>query len=161
MDRRKNITLAIVATLFMFATMAFGADNNAASTLQEELNDSIVPAQTIDEGEVFIQTEQMPEYPGGVDALLKFIDDNLKLPKCVKSGEVSGTSVITFTVLASGDLGDFKVQRSLNAECDAEAIRLLKKMPKWKPGLQYKTETNKMEPRNVKYTIPIKFAKEK
>ena len=161
MDRRKNITLAIGATIFMFATVAFGADNGAASTLQEELNDSVVPGKTIDEGEVFIQTEQMPEYPGGVDALLKFIDDNLKLPKCVKSGEVSGTSVITFTVLASGDLGDFKVIRSLNAECDAEAIRVLKKMGKWKPGLQYKTETKKMEPINVKFTIPIKFAKEK
>lgn len=161
MDRSKNITLAIVATLFMFATMACGADNNAASTLQEELNDSVVPAQTIDEGEVFIQTEQMPRYPGGDDALLKLINDNLKLPKCVKSGEVSGTSVIEFVVLASGDLGDFKVIRSLNAECDAEAIRVLKKMGKWKPGLQYKTETKKMEPINVKFTIPIKFAKEK
>ncbi len=161
MDRSKNITLAIVATIFMFATAAFGADNNAANTLQEELNDSVVPAQTIDEGEVFIQTEQMPRYPGGDDALLKLINDNLRLPKCVKSGEVSGTCVIEFVVLPSGDCSEFKVVRSLNTECDAEAIRVLKKMPKWKPGLQYKTETKKMEPINVKYTVPIKFAKEK
>lgn len=145
----------------MFATVACGADNNAASTLQEELNDSVVPAQTGDEGEVFIQTEQMPRYPGGDDALLKLINDNLKLPKCVKSGEVSGTCVIGFVVQASGDCSEFEVVRSLNEECDAEAIRVLKKMGKWKPGLQYKTETKKMEPINVKYRMPVKFSAKK
>ena len=162
MDRRKNITLAIVATIFMFATAACGSDNNAASTLQEELNDSIVPAQTGDADDFMCMLDEtMPEYIGGVEALMKFIDANLKLPKCVKSGEVSGTCVIGFVVLPSGDCTEFEVVRSLNEECDAEAIRVLKKMGKWKPGLQYKTETKKMEPINVKFTIPIKFAKEK
>ncbi|MBR1378312.1 MAG: energy transducer TonB [Bacteroidaceae bacterium] len=156
MDRSKNITLAIVATIFMFATVACGADNNAASTLQEELNDSVVPAQTGDADD-FMCTfyETMPEYIGGVEALMKFIDDNLKLPECVKSGEVSGTCVIGFVVLPSGDCDEFEVVRSLNEECDAEAIRLLKKMPKWKPGMK------KNVPTREKYCVPVKFAKEK
>ena len=124
MDRSKNITLAIVATIFMFATMAFGADNNAASTLQEELNDSVVPGKTIDEDEFLCYPPLMPEYPGGNDALLKLISDNIRLPKCVKSGEVSGTSVISFMVQPSGKCDRFKVVRSLNKECDAEAIRV-------------------------------------
>ena len=140
----------------MFATVACGADNNAASTLQEELNDSVVPAQTGDADD-FMCTfyETMPEYIGGVEALMKFIDDNLKLPECVKSGEVSGTCVIGFVVLPSGDCDEFEVVRSLNEECDAEAIRLLKKMPKWKPGMK------KNVPTREKYCVPVKFAKEK
>ena len=156
MDRSKNITLAIVATIFMFATAACGSDHNAASTLQEELNDSIVPAQTGDADDFMCMLDEtMPEYIGGVEALMKFIDANLKLPKCVKSGEVSGTCVIGFVVLPSGDCDEFEVVRSLNEECDAEAIRLLKKMPKWKPGMK------KNVPIREKYCVPVKFAKEK
>ena len=156
MDRSKNITLAIVAMTFMFATMACGADNNAATTLQEELNDSVVPTQTGDADDfVCILDETMPEYPGGNDALLKLINDNLRLPKCVKSGEVSGTCVIGFVVLPSGDCDEFEVVRSLNEECDAEAIRVLKNMGKWKPG------TKKNVPIRIKFCMPVKFAKEK
>jgi len=156
MDRSKNITLAIVATIFMFATAAFGADNNAANTLQEELNDSVVPAQTGDADDfVCILDETMPEYPGGNDALLKLINDNLRLPKCVKSGEVSGTCVIGFVVLPSGDCDEFEVVRSLNEECDAEAIRVLKKMGKWKPG------TKKNVPIRIKFCMPVKFSAKK
>lgn len=156
MDRSKNITLAIVAMIFMFATAAFSADNNAASTLQEELNDSIVPVQTGDADDfVCILDETMPEYPGGDDALLKLINDNLRLPKCVKSGEVSGTCVIGFVVLPSGDCAEFEVVRSLNEECDAEAIRVLKKMGKWKPG------TKKNVPIRINYRMPVKFSAKK
>ena len=161
MDRSKNITLAIVATIFMFATMAFGADNNAASTLQEELNDSIVPAQTIDEEEFLCYPPLMPEYPGGNDALLKLISDNIRLPKCVKSGEVSGTSVISFMVQPSGKCDRFKVVRSLNKECDAEAIRVLKNMATWKPGEKYKVATKRYEPVGVLFTIPVQFKNKK
>ena len=156
MDRRKNITLAIVAMIFMFAAMACGADNNAASTLQEELNDSVVPAQTGDADDFMCMLDEtMPEYIGGVEALMKFIDANLKLPKCVKSGEVSGTCVIGFVVLPSGDCDEFEVVCSLNEECDAEAIRVLKKMGKWKPG------TKKNVPIRIKFCMPVKFSAKK
>lgn len=155
MDRSKNITLAIVATIFMFATMAFGADNNAATTLQEELNDSVVPGKTIDEEEFLCYPPVIPEYPGGYEALMKLISDNIRLPKCVKSGEVSGTCVIGFVVLPSGDCDEFEVVRSLNEECDAEAIRVLKKMGKWKPG------TKKNVPIRIKFCMPVKFSAKK
>ena len=161
MDRRKNITLAIVATLFMFATMACGADNNAASTLQEELNDSVVPGKTIDEDVFLCYPPVIPEYPGGYEALMKLINDNIRLPKCVKSGEVSGTSVISFMVQPSGKCDRFKVVRSLNKECDAEAIRVLKNMATWKPGEEYKVATKRYEPVGVLFTIPVQFKNKK
>ncbi len=161
MDRSKNITLAIVATIFMFATAAFGADNNAANTLQEELNDSVVPGKTIDEEEFLCYPPIIPEYPGGYDALMKLISDNIRLPKCVKSGEVSGTSVISFMVQPSGKCDRFKVVRSLNKECDAEAIRVLKNMATWKPGEEYKFATKRYEPAGVLFTIPVHFKNKK
>ena len=96
-------------------------------------------------------TEEMPEFPGGEGKLLQFIAENIQLPKCVTSATVKGRSIIEFVVEKDGTVSDFKVVRSLNKECDEEAVRVLKTMPKWKPGRE------RGEPVRVKYMVPVQF----
>ena len=105
------------------------------------------------ESEIFYRTEEMPEFPGGMDKMLQFIAENIYLPKCVIAAQVEGRSIIEFVVEKDGTLTDFNVIRSLNKECDEEAIRVLKTMPKWKPGME------RGKPIRVKYTVPVVFRK--
>lgn len=93
---------------------------------------------------------QMPSFPGGYDALKKFIDENLRYPHPDFCGE--GRVVVTFTVEPDGSLTDIKVVRSIAKELDEEAVRLVKSMPKWIPGQHFKGKPGRM-----KYTLPIAF----
>jgi TonB family protein len=93
----------------------------------------------------------MPEFPGGEGKLLQFIAENIHLPKCVTSATVKGRSIIEFVVEKDGTVSDFKVVRSLHKDCDEEAVRVLKTMPKWKPGRE------RGEPVRVKYMVPVQF----
>lgn len=96
-------------------------------------------------------TEDMPEFPGGIDKMLEFIAENVRLPKCVKEGKVKGRSIVEFVIEKDGTVSDFKIVRSLHKDCDAEAIRVLKSMPKWKPGRQ------RGKPVRVKYVWYVQF----
>lgn len=95
--------------------------------------------------------EQMPQYPGGDEALLKFIKENLKYPKEAAEGGVEGKVVIRFVVNREGTVTDVTVVRSLNAVCDQEAMRVVKMMPTWTPG--------KSNGRNVPvyFTLPVVY----
>lgn len=93
---------------------------------------------------------QMPSFPGGYDALKKFIDENLRYPHPDFCGE--GRVVVTFTVETDGSLTDISVVRSIAKELDEEAVRLVKSMPKWIPGQHVEGKPGRM-----KYTLPIAF----
>ena len=103
--------------------------------------------------DVFIceYTQEMPEFPGGEGKLLQFIAENVRLPKCVKEGKVKGRSIVEFVIEKDGTVSDFKIVRSLHKDCDAEAIRVLKTMPRWKPGRQ------RGKPVRVKYVWYVQF----
>ena len=96
-------------------------------------------------------TEEMPEFPGGEGKLLQFIAENTRLPKCVTDAGVKGRCVVEFVVEKDGTVSDFKILRSLHKDCDAEAIRVLKTMPRWKPGME------RGKPMRVKYQVPVEF----
>lgn len=95
--------------------------------------------------------EQMPQYPEGEEALLKFIKENLKYPKEAAQGGVEGKVVIRFVVNREGVVTDVTVIRSLNAVCDQEAMRVVKMMPTWTPG--------KSNGRNIPvyYSLPVVY----
>ena len=105
------------------------------------------------DSEIIGHFEDMPEFPGGIDKMLQFIAENVRVPKCVTYASVEGRSIIEMVVEKDGTLSDFKVVRSLHKDCDAEAIRVLKTMPKWKPGKVCG------KPIRVKYTVPVQFRK--
>lgn len=101
--------------------------------------------------EVFMVAEQMPEFPGGMKELLKFLQDNLKYPENAMKNNVQGRVIVQFVVEKDGTLTEFKVARSVDPDLDAEALRVLQTMPKWKPGMQ------RGEVVRVKFTVPVSF----
>lgn len=97
------------------------------------------------------KADEEPEYPGGRIAMANFIANHLRYPDEAVANDVSGKVLVRFIVLADGTLSDFKVIQSLGYGCDEEAVRVLKKMPRWKPGKQ------KGKNINVPYVLPFRF----
>ena len=104
-----------------------------------------------EEGTVFEVVEQMPEYPGGMPAMMEFIGKNIKYPVAAQKAKIQGRVVIQFIVDKEGNIICPRVIRGADPLLDAEAIRLTTIMPKWKPGMQ------RGQAVNVKYTVPIMF----
>jgi len=104
-----------------------------------------------EETKVFDVVEQMPEFPGGQAALLKWIGDNIKYPAIAEENGIQGRVVCTFVVERDGSVTDVQVARSIDPSLDKEAIRVLKSMPKWIPGKQNGSAVR------VKYTVPVTF----
>ncbi|MDY6437019.1 MAG: M56 family metallopeptidase [Bacteroidales bacterium] len=104
-----------------------------------------------DDDEVYGAVDVMPEYFGGVNAMFDFIQKNVKYPESAKKKGIEGRVFVQFVVEKDGNLSSFQVLRGVNDELNDEAIRVLKMMPKWKPGMK------DGKPVRVQYTMPFKF----
>ena len=93
----------------------------------------------------------MPEYPGGEDAMTRFIQKNIKYPDLERESGIQGRVIIKFIVNGDGSLSDIYVAKGVSAGIDSEAIRVVKLMPKLKPGKQDGI------PVRVQYALPIAF----
>ena len=100
---------------------------------------------------VFDVVEQMPEYPGGIQALFEYLSQNVKYPADAENQKVEGRVIATFIVETDGTINNVEVVKPVFPSLDAEAIRVLQGMPKWTPGKQSGKEVR------VKYTVPINF----
>ena len=101
---------------------------------------------------VFEVAEEMPEFPGGgMSAFMDYIKTNMRYPASAKENGTQGRVTVQFVVDEDGSIKDSKVLRSVDKDMDAEALRLINTMPKWKPGRQ------KGQPVAVKYTAPVMF----
>lgn len=108
----------------------------------------------IDEGdELTIHTfvEELPEFPGGNDARVKFLSENTSYPKIAKDAGIQGPVHLTFVVEKDGSISNVAILRGIGGGCDEEAIRVVKAMPKWKPGRQNGKEVR------VQFNMPIHF----
>lgn len=101
--------------------------------------------------EVFTVVEQSPEYQGGLPALYKFISDNLQYPASAVKNKIQGTVLLNFVVEKDGNISSINVIKSIDSQCDNEAVRVLKLMPKWNPGRQ------NGKPVRVSFTVPIEY----
>jgi len=115
--------------------------------------DAIVPMMpTLDEQPVsFRVVQQLPEFPGGPVQFMKWLTKNLKYPTSAQQRKQQGKLVAQFIVNKDGSVSDIKILKSLNATCDREALRVLRMMPKWKPGVQDD------KPCRTMFNIPIVF----
>ena len=97
--------------------------------------------------------EQMPQFPGGEAAMMKYIQQNVSYPQMEKEGQIQGTCYVTFVVEKDGSITDVKVLRGVSGGpgCDKEAMRVVKSMPAWKAGKQNGREVR------VQFNLPIKF----
>jgi len=110
------------------------------------------PVEEEEEEVVFVVVESMPEFPGGQQALFKYLSENVKYPVIAQENGIQGRVICQFVVNKDGSIVDVEVVRSGgDPSLDKEAIRVIKTMPKWKPGKQ------RGKPVRVKYTVPVNF----
>lgn len=101
---------------------------------------------------VFEVVEKMPEFPnGGMPGLMKYLSANIRYPEAAHKAGTQGRVTVQFVVGKDGSIGNVSILRGVDPALDAEAIRVISGMPKWKPG------TQKGEPVNVRYTVPVMF----
>lgn len=100
---------------------------------------------------VFDVVEQMPEFPGGMEALFKYMAENMKYPEDAKKQQVEGRVLVQFIVETDGSVSNTEVLMRVFPSLDAEAVRVISGMPKWIPGKQNGKVVR------VKYTIPVSF----
>ena len=118
------------------------ADKDAPETIAIDLNDNPLNFRIV---------EQLPEYPGGMAALVKWLNDNLRYPPLAQRQNIQGRVVVTFIINRDGTTCDLKVAKSGHPLLDGEAMRVLKNMKKWKPGV------NNNKPCRTLFAIPIEF----
>ena len=110
------------------------------------------PVEEEEEEVIFMVVESMPEFPGGQQALFKYLAENVKYPVIAQENGIQGRVICQFVVNKDGSIVDVVAVRSSGEpSLDKEAIRVIKSMPKWKPGKQ------RGKPVRVKYTVPVNF----
>lgn len=139
--------LPIAALMMMFGCKPAKAqvyDNKTVTATEKSI---------VQQGDNSIEEEPdtYPEFFGGVESLYSFIAANIRYPKKAKENGIQGTVYVRFVVKADGSISDVNVLRGIGAGCDEEAVRVVKAMPRWKPG------TKNGKPINTQYTIPITF----
>jgi len=157
--------LALPLVCFMlFVNGCKKAPKNLNETVNVTLKDTIQTQKSQSEvadvspvnEEIFTHVEQMPQFPGGEKALMEFLSKNIKYPEIAQQKGIQGTVVLRFVVDKTGKITNNVTKlRSLDPSCDEEAIRVIKLMPKWKPGKQ------KGEAVPVYYTLPVRFRLQK
>ena len=96
--------------------------------------------------------EDWPEFPGGMEKLMPFIQENMRYPKSASKKCIEGRVICQFTVKKDGSIENIIIMRGVHKSLDKEAVRIIKKMPKWTPGKNYKRENI-----DSKYVIPFSF----
>ena len=144
--------LPVMALLLMVGCKPAATENFDQEEIPFEASNVDVSAPLdANTNEVFSVVEVEPEFPGGVEALYKYLAENIKYPVLAKEKGTQGRVYVTFVVEKDGSVTDAKVLRGVSEEVDAEALRVINAMPKWKPGMQQGV------PVRVQYNIPIVF----
>ncbi|MFW6019813.1 MAG: energy transducer TonB [Bacteroidales bacterium] len=110
-----------------------------------------VMVQAQDEEEIFSVVEDAPQFPGGEKARVNFIKDNLEYPESARKNNVEGTIYITFVVEQDGSISEVELLRGIEESCNKEALKVVKSMPKWRPGKQRGKAVR------VRFNMPIRF----
>lgn len=119
-----------------------------ASVIEENKHQAIIEVLS---DEPFLVVDEAPTFPGGDSALMKFLNDNIKYPEDAYKNNIQGRVICQFVVEKDGSLSDVKVMHNADPLLDSEAVRVIKSMPKWKPGKQRGQNVR------VKYTLPVFF----
>jgi periplasmic protein TonB len=140
-------------------------DDNVEIDIELEIDDSeadkatIIDAlpqiqkkeEVVEESEIFVVVEDMPEFPGGETALRSFINKNVNYPVIAAENGIQGKVYVRFVVDKDGSVTNAEIARGIDPSLDQEALRVVRTLPKWKPGKQ------RGKPVRVSYTVPINF----
>lgn len=117
----------------------------------QEFAPIIVVEEEIEEDVIFTVVEDQPSYPGGEEARIRYLTENLRYPQMAREAGIQGTVFVTFVVERDGSVTDVRVLRGIGGGCDEEAVRVVRNMPRWQPGRQ------RGQPVRVQFNMPIRF----
>ena len=141
----ENIPVSSILTLELLYTNDGLQSNSRSNRSADDVKgDSL-------EGPNYVVVEEMPQFPGGERGLQRFIASNLRYPAQAAGNDIQGNVIVNFLVNTDGLISNIKVVFGVNRDLDAEAVRVIRKMPRWKPGRQSGKNVR------VSYTVPIKF----
>ena len=163
--RRTNRTGYLKYALFAFPAFALLMLGNMSCTSEKKQADESVKEQPVSvpdsvdqsvavplvEDTIYTVVEEMPQFLGGVSKLMEFITKNLQYPESAQEQGIQGRVIAQYVVEKDGSVSNIRVIRGVSEELDAEAVRVLKLMPKWTPGKQ------NGKPVRCRYTIPVQF----
>ena len=138
-EKANGLWWRLMATLSVL-TLLLMVNTNAMAQSKRIANDKVLE-----------KAEVMPQFPGGDQAMMKFVAENVQYPQEARDKEISGRVMVGFIVEKDGSVNEVKVVKGIGGGCDEEAIRVVKAMPKWKPGKQ------KGKPVRVHFLLPITF----
>ncbi len=159
-EKAKGFWWKLLATLPVLALLLIV--NARASAQQVKKTDETVyefstkditniKIKKVDNDSIYQIVEVMPEFPGGTSEMMTYLSGNIKYPEEAKEKGISGRVFLSFVIEKDGAVSNVKVAKGIGKECDDEAVRVVKAMPKWKPGLM------KGKPVRVSYMLPIFF----
>ncbi len=134
-----------------FGSTDFDQGTDDRNVVREYKNEVIVEEKKPEPEKVFTAVEQMPQFPGGEAALMKYLNQNIQYPTIAMENGVQGRVIVQFVVTKNGSVGEVKVIRSVDRDLDKEAIRVCKSLPKFIPGKMNGQSVN------VWYTLPVTF----
>lgn len=126
-------------------------DSQDAAQAQTYTPPAVVEEEEEDPNQVFSIVEDMPEFPGGETALLKYIAQSIKYPVIAQENGIQGRVTVTFVINQQGKAVEAQILRGVDPALDKEALRVIGTLPTWKPGKQ------RGKPVRVKYTVPVLF----
>lgn len=139
----KYLALTCVAMMVGVPCVAQESESEKKESVAKEVKD--------DSQKVFEVVEKMPEFPGGKQGMLNWLRENVCYPEEARKKKIEGRVIVTFVVNEKGRVVEPTIVRSVDPLLDKEVLRLIKQMPKWKPGEE------KGEPVRVKFTLPVPF----
>ncbi len=144
-EEGKNGVILITTKKAVPATAEMAIGRPSAEDNDEGGNDEAIGTDVLD------MAEKMPQFPGGVEALTKFLSENVRYPTAAMKAGTQGRVLVNFIIERDGSISHVRVNRKVDENLDAEALRVVRAMPQWTPGMQDGQTVR------VKYTLPITF----
>ncbi|MFC0875413.1 TonB family protein [Saccharicrinis sp. FJH2] len=148
------LSLMLFSGIFFVAASELSVNDIVAPLISENNidNSAATPYEQNDERQIYQIVEKMPQYPGGAKSMMEYLSMNIKYPTTAQEKGIQGRVYVNFIINTKGEVSDVKVVRGVDPALDAEAVRIVKGMPKWTPGEQRGKAVN------VAYNLPINFA---
>ena len=156
----KRINYSLILTSVALIVLLFSCGESEREEATSTANSNTESAETRAEksaskteftGKVYYIVEQMPEFPGGLTALMNYLRAKIHYPAAAQSAGIEGRVIVSFIVELNGSVSNVEIVRGVDSNLDQEALRVVRQMPKWKPGKQDGRAVR------VKFHLPIKF----
>jgi protein TonB len=149
-DEVAKTQIELTQTPAVISTVTIDGTQEGVDIATVKGNDEILGAAT-SENKPYVYVEVMPQFPGGEAALMKWLQDNMTYPAAAQEQNIQGRVSLRFVVKPDGSIDNVQIVKGLDPSCDKEALRVIKKRPKWLPGKQNGNSVS------VYYSLPIVF----